>query len=200
MSRAQLAALAVLAVSTVVGGVSYSVWSPVVGVATLTDAGIAPTHASACDVRFAPDCLAQARDAGLDAHRYERVAFPVYVQADGGAADIVLPPGIPVTSYTGQRCVQVLDWGSCTLTPCADAGAICALWGHPLPVTMTGQVRGCVRAHLDAGLPCLRHDGDGGARDFGDGNVSARSTAVDPATCEPVQCVVYAGDDPMGDL
>lgn len=194
----QMAAIVALSIGTaavfvVVGG------STAEQVAYLADAGIGPSHTATCHVRLSPACLALARDAGLPFKLYETLRFPVSVRylPDGGL-DITMPP-LPA-ALVGKGCVEVRDWQTCQLDPLElspDAGA---LWGAALPFSTSGVVKPCVRARLDAGLPCLRMDDKGGQFSFGDMNVFPRSQAVEPATCEAVECSVNSGDDPASSL
>lgn len=198
MDRAKLSGLAFALSTALLGTIALTTWQPATDAATLADSGISPTHAATCDVRFSPVCIVIAADAGIAVSRYERITFPVYFQTDGGSADAVLPPNIPVSAPGEERCVQVMRWGSCAMVPCGAAPATCALWGAAMPFA-TVQ-RPCVRQRADAGLPCPRALADGGSVDFGDLNVFPRSSAVDPAQCESVECAVFAGDNPNTDL
>ena len=155
-----------------------------------------PTHVATCPVRISDACLAQAADAGVSVHRYERLKFPVVVTVlpDAGR-DVQLPP-LPQDVRT---CIEVMDWSDCTLALVSSAPAVAAKWGQALPFGL-GVTRRCVRPNRDGGLGCYRDAGTGTPWDFGDRNVFARVEAVDPVTCEPVECVIFAGDDPEKEL
>ena len=200
MSRDSLFIFATATTTLVLGGLLTTTWTPTVSTEVLADAGIQPNFVATCNVRFAPDCLEDVQDAGIPAHRYERISFPVYVQVDvdAGTRDVVAPPNIPQSTWADQRCVQVMDWSTCSMVPCASNPAVCALWGSSMPLTLVP--RECVRQVADAGLPCPRWGGDGGSMDYGDLNVFPRALAVDPAQCESVNCTVYAGDNPATEL
>lgn len=83
-----------------------------------------------------------------------------------------------------------------TLIELPDAGK-----GYAYPSTLTDggtewlvtSVAPCVRARPDGGQ-CLRREPDGGARDFGVNNRFPREDAVGDG-CQPVACLVTAGDD-----
>lgn len=163
----------------------------------LSDAGFSlPTHVATCGVRIDPGCADAGRQAGLQVHTYERLRFPVVVTVlpDGGR-DVQLPP---MQQGLVRACVQVVDWNDCALVLAASAPAVAAKWGQPLPFALSQ--RSCVRPNFDAGLSCLRAQSDGGTFSFGDRNVFPRAEAADTATCETVQCAIYAGDDPEVDL
>ena len=187
---------------TTVGALAFSVYLVAGGTVSeqtdyLADAGYtAATHVATCPVRISAECLAAAVDAGVSVHRYDRLRFPVAVTvlSDGGR-DVQLPP-LP---QAARACVEVMDWGDCALVVAGSAPAVAARWGLPLPFA-TGPTRRCVRPKFDAGLTCLRLLSDGGSFSFGDRNVYPRTEAVDPAQCEPVECVVYAGEDPETEL
>lgn len=83
-----------------------------------------------------------------------------------------------------------------TLIELPDAGK-----GYVYPSTLTDggaewlvtSEAPCVRARPDGGQ-CLRREADGGARDFGVNNRFPREDAVGNG-CQPVACLVTAGDD-----
>lgn len=188
-----------------VGALAFSVFVVVGGTVAeqvnfLVDAGYtAPTHVAACPVRISDECVAAATDAGLSVHPYERLRFPVAVRVlpDGGR-DVQMPP---MDTATARRCLEVMNWADCTLDPPATYPGVAALLGQPLPFQPAGAIqRGCVRPKFDAGLICNRMRSDGGVYSFGDRNVFRRAEAVDPATCEPVECTIFAGDDPETEL
>jgi hypothetical protein len=166
--------------------------------AFLVDAGfVRASHVATCPVRLSPECVALGEDSGMQLHAYERMKFPCAITAlpDGGR-EIQLPP---IGTTSDDVCVEVLDWNDCSIVP-TDGG----VFGEAFPFSVAGVTRKCVRAKLDAGLPCLRASPpllDGGtAYSFGEGNVFERTQAVDPTTCEPVECVVVSGDDPGVEL
>jgi hypothetical protein len=169
------------------------------------------------DVRFDEDCKAKAEAVlGSRVPRYARARFPAQRTASApiaqpgqptpaSAVKLVLPQRLKRTA----RCLEVMDWKNVDVEACALRPATCALWGNAeaLPVRF-GTVPRCVRAKPDAGLACLRNVplppppmGDGGVQVLDLGRtVTPRAWAVNPATCEPVNCVIYAGEDPEVDL
>lgn len=166
--------------------------------AFLADSGtVAATHVITCPVRFVRPCLADLRDAGFTVHKNDRIKFPVNVTdlADGGR-EIQLPP---MPQYGQRACFFVADWGDCGNLKLASTDlTTAALWGSDFPVA-TSPAKKCVRAKQPT-KPCLRALADGGSYDFGDRNVYPKSEAVDPATCEKVECSILLGDDPEVDL
>ena len=194
----------VLVTVTAVGALTFSVWmvaggTPSQQTAFLADAGITQgNRVATCPVRIDDDCLAVARDAGIDARKYERLRFPVFltVLPDAGR-DVQLPP---MRAGVVRACIEVVDWSDCTLDTNATYPAVASLWGNALPFRMTGVTRKCVRPNFDAGLACNRVRSDGGVYSFGDRNVYPRNKAFAPATCEPVECVIFFGDNPEVDL
>ena len=160
-------------------------------IAFLVDAGYTgATHVATCPVRFAPDCVAAANDAGIPVHAYERLRFPVaIINLPDAGKDVQLPP---MNLGIVQECFRVVDWADCTLATAASAPAIAGLIGQQLPFSLVGAVRKCVRPKFDAGLDCLHLDGGS----TGDRNVFQRTDAVDPARCESVECSIYLGDSP----
>jgi len=166
--------------------------------AFLADSGyVAATHVITCPVRFARPCLADLRDAGFAVRKNDRIKFPVHVTdlTDGGQ-EIQLPP---MTQYGRRECFTVADWSDCgNLRKDTTDPVTAALWGTDFPVDTT-PARRCVRAKQPS-KPCLRALPDGGSYDFGDRNVYPRSDAVDPATCEKVECSILLGEDPEVDL
>ena len=105
-----------------------------------------------------------------------------------------------MNTQLAQACIEVVDWSDCTLDSPATYPAVAALLGQQLPFSPAGVVKKCVRPNFDAGLACLRLLPDGGSYSWGDRNVFLRSEAAAPATCEPVECRIFAGEDPESDL
>lgn len=190
-----------LVASVSVGALLFSVYLAVGGnvaeqSAFLADGGYAPNRVATCPVRIAPNCLTAAVDAGIKVRAYERLRFPVSLSADGGLRDVQLPP---MRTGAVHHCVEVLDWADCTLDAAAAYPAVAAMWGDALPFSVVGVTRKCVRPRLPS-LPCPRRLPDGGPFNFGDRNVFPRAEAVNPATCETVECGIVFGDDPEVDL
>lgn len=189
-----------LLTTVLVGATVFSVYLVTGGTvpeqtAYLVDAGYTgATHVATCPVLISPDCVDAGQQAGIPVHRYERLRFPVAIRplADGGR-DVQMPP---MNTQLAGACIQVVDWTDCTLATAASAPAIASLIGQQLPFSLAGAVRKCVRPKFDAGLTCVHLDGGS----TGDRNVFARADAFDPLTCEPVECVVFAGADPEVDL
>lgn len=186
----------ILITTVSVGAVMFSVFAVVGGnvseqTAFLADGGIASgNRVATCPVQIDPECLGLLRG-GAKFSKHERLRFPVHrsVSADGGVA-IQLPP------MRKLACIEVKDWSDCTLDPNATHPAVAALWGNPLPFSKAGVSKKCVRQKADAGLTCLRQTLDGGSRNPGDRNVFPRNEAIQPLTCEPVECTIVLGEDP----
>lgn len=118
------------------------------------------------------------------------------VRIGQGARDLASDAGVALGPQTYQRLRIVgarcaVDGGFAYGVPVNDAG-----W-PVFAVSTTTPL--CGRAPYDGGVDCQRDEGDGGSRFIGTGNVFPVSKAVG-AQCEPVECAVFAGDDPAVSL
>lgn len=179
-----------IGVALVIGGVSYSVSVPTAPMAVLYDAGLGADCTAGvirCPVHLSDSAVARALDAGLllarPTQRYVRAETLRYDCPDRMIIPLLAAFGV---SKSGDPHLQVVQRDRCELGPCT---ATCA---KAFPLTFIAPP--CVRAPADGGV-CWRSDGDGGARDFGVGNVFPVGEAVGSG-CEAVECGVYAGDDP----
>lgn len=173
-----------------VGATVFAIW--------LGLPGQTANRVATCPVTLSAEALRLAADAGLSLRRNDYLRFPVVRTAlsDGGV-QFDLPPNL--SDLRGL--VRVKDWSDCTIDTTATFPGVAARWDAGLPFTFPGATsRRCVRAKLDAGLTCLRTGPDGGPSSFGDRNVYRRVDAINPATCEPVECSIVAGEDPEADL
>jgi len=180
-----------IGVALSIAGVTYSVMVPTVPVAVLYDAGMGDNCAPRvirCPVRLSDGAVARALDAGLllarPTQRYVRAETLAY---DCGDAGVIIPMLAKFgVSKSGDPNLQVVQRERCELAACT---ATCL---KPFPLAFIAPP--CVRPASDGGT-CWRSDGDGGAYSFGEGNVFPSGEAVGDS-CEPVECSVYAGDDP----
>lgn len=106
--------------------------------------------------------------------------------------------GVAVSSAKYQRVRLIalrcpgIDGGQAFGVPFDDAG--CPIDGELVATPL------CVRAPVVGGTGCKRSEGDGGFRYFGAGNVFPASLSNGDATCQPVACSVFYGDNPDVDL
>lgn len=88
-------------------------------------------RAATCSVRVSDECLAQYPAL----KRYETIRFPVRRSAlsDGGL-EFLLPRVLGDPNGIARECIEVMDWASCDLDPCATFPAICAAWDAGQPI------------------------------------------------------------------
>lgn len=146
-----------------------------------------PPSVATVSIRFDDRCYAYVRDAGYAVSRYERVSVPVERVLDSGVLSLTFPAASEVL---GPDCAHIVDFSTLVFSTCAANPGVCELWDAGFPFVRAARL--CLRENDSKSLPCPLLDGG----TFGDLNVSPRSTRLDPAQCEPVECVVWAGEDP----
>ena len=175
-----------IGVSLLLVGASVSILVPTAPMAVLYDAGLSAActpQVIRCPVHLSADATARALDAGLllsrPTQRYVRAETLAY---DCGDAGLVVPLLAAFgVSQSGDPHLQVVQRDRCELAACTST---CS---KPFPLTFLPPP--CVRQPLDGGA-CTRIDGG----DPGAGNVYPAGELT--GACEPVECVVIAGDDP----
>jgi len=209
--------LLALGVTLLLNGTSYDVFAPAPGTATLTcadliAAGIADASCTAqliaCPTHLSERAHTLLTTVGLPTERagqryvhgqtlalvWTGSVAGGWAGSDGGIVwHDAIKPGVEVpmlltlgVTERGDPNLQVMDYTACMLSTCDGlcTAAVPLRWVQPP----------CVRQRADAGLTCLRQTFTGWV-DSGDGNVFPRTQAVDPATCQPVSCSVWDGND-----
>jgi hypothetical protein len=154
----KLVGLASLLTVVVIGGITYSVYSPNPGVtlADLTDAGIPePTHALTCPIRASSEGQTQ-----FGVGRYDWVSFGAVMtplpEDAGFERDVLFPPLGEVREGEGVEPqgegVELLDFEQCTLQLCEAAPAVCAKFGAVNPFTLAPEARKCARRNSVRGF------------------------------------------------
>lgn len=165
--------------------------------AALQDAGVTNdcTPRIAVTREAAGPLLRNKLDAGMRRHlRLYRQAFKCPL-ADGGAA-LIVPGwrrfGTPTEVFISDDSEDTqVELGEVARDlPCAAQPGFCGNGPLHVEVAPTTEQRPCLRRKLDGGA-CTRLDGG----DQGVWNVLPRGQLTG-AGCEPVECTVFAGEDP----